>query len=1057
MPIHSRITSINSFATAKTERVPIVSEYIEDYFNVKTNRPLDNTVPNKIETKGIDWTTAADGGTGEAEGLLWLKKLYETAGHALYPRENSGLSIDLGGSPVVVGVGSMYIQSNSASGASEGFGNMTGYTNDAGIKFEKDAFTIQRSSLINNVYQTASTMDPLVYYSFKKKKKFFDIKVYEGNQTAGRVINHDLDCEPGCVMIKCLSGSQNWVVYHKYGTGADSDPSVAYKYYYTLNDTAGANFMGAGVIQPVGTTHVTLNVDINQINASGEKYMIMFFADSGSGGFGDDGSLDGIACGAGVIGDWNSANSYQDLGFEPQWVLVKGYLASDSTQPWCIVDAQRNMFSEYESGSTVWAKSPTLQAQSNVEQSYGMSLFTDGGGFYVRRNQGNYGTVLQDGDKYIYIAIAKPQRTATQQNMFLNGVGTGGTNFYTATTVTAGAARPTVLPGFSPDSAWIKPSWNFAGNPWDVWNRKVGAKEIAGMSNTRQYLLQFNNSFNKAGPSDVNVFYSNGYYANSDGSYNYDAQDIFYMFKKTPHFYDTQHTFLDGTNPRVVKHNLGKKPELMISKTTYPSGAPSIGANWWMYSSAPGLGYTMTTEMNGSAAFSSGNVWGAEPTASTFTLGSIGGSVSGSGWAHTMLFSSCPGVSKVGFYTGTGSLIDIDCEFVSSPRFVMIQRTDSSGGNRYVFDSYRGMTGFNGAGEQRYSNPGDYTWTAPAGVTKISIVLVGGGGGTPNASSQSGGGGGALAYKNNITVVPGVSYNLTVGVGGSHGVSSGVGSHYNGTDGGNSTLTVGSETYVAYGGKGAIYRSNGGASYPISPGDGGTRSANTDGGGDGGRGGWNGGSNAGGGGGGAGGYTGDGGGGGYQGTSLGNGTASGADGLGGGSGGGGAGIGGNTVGAGGGGTGLYGEGASGTGGSAGGGDGDGGGGGSVSNQTTPPGANNNVGGGRNGPQNWSSGVESDAFFGGGGGSQGGGGDGMGGAKGGIRIVWGESVAGVARTFPDSADAPYLLDPYLDLGANSQSSTSSNADVGITNVGFQVPSSASTINGNGAKYIFLAIA
>ena len=176
-----------------------------------------------------------------------------------------------------------------------------------------------------------------------------------------------------------------------------------------------------------------------------------------------------------------------------------------------------------------------------------------------------------------------------------------------------------------------------------------------------------------------------------------------------------------------------------------------------------------------------------------------------------------------------------------------------------------------------------------------------------------------------------------------------------------------------------------------------------------------------------------------------------------GSGGGGAGQGGNAKGAGGGGTGLYGEGVSGTGGASGGGDGDGGGGGSVSNQTTPPGPNNNVGGGRNGPQNWSDGVESDAFFGGGGGSQGGGGAGMGGAKGGIRIVWGESVAGVARTFPASADAPYLLDTYLNLGELDQNTSSSNADVGITNTGFQIPSSASTLNSNGAQYIFLAIA
>ena len=1045
MPVHGRIATIKAFSTGKTERVPIVSEYIEDYFNVRTNRPTDNTVPNKIETKGIDWTKAADGGTGEAEGLMWLKKLYETDDHSLWPKVITDMVVD----GRQVGVGSAYLVSNDNYKLQDGTGNMTGYVGDAGIKFEKDAFTIQRSSLINNVYTTSSTMDPLVYWSFKKKKKFFDVKVYQGDGVNGRVINHDLGCEPGAVILKGIDAAEEWVFYHKYGGTTGTSTEDSWKYYYKFHADQGPILYGNStdwMVKPVGTTHITLGGPSAYNNSPSVKYIAFFFADAGSGGFGDDGSLDGIACGKGVVGDWNSANSYQDLGFEPQWVLIKGRTKTTSN-PWCIVDSQRNMFSEYESGSTVWAKSPTVQSAQSDQQAFGVSLFTDGGGFYLRRNQGNYGTVLQDDDEYIYIAIAKPQRTATQQNMFLNGVGTGGTNFYTATTVTAGAARPTVLPGFSPDSAWIKPSWNFAGNPWDVWNRKVGVKENTGMSNTRQYLLQFNNSFNKAGPSDVNVFYSNGYYANSDGSYNYDANDIFYMFKKTPHFYDTQHTFLDGTNPRVVKHNLGKKPELMISKTTYPSGAPSIGANWWMYSSAPGLGYTMTTEMNGSAKFDAGNVWGAEPTASTFTLGSIGGSVSGSGWAHTMLFSSCPGVSKVGFYTGTGSLIDIDCEFVSSPRFVMIQRTDNSSA-RYVFDSYRGMSGYNNAGEQLYSNPGDYTWTAPAGVTKISVVLIGGGGGGGQGAGGPAGGGGALAYKNNITVVPGVSYNLTVGMGGTDATGPG---HKN--DGGNSTITIGSETYAAYGGEG-------GQKSPDAPGPGGTRSANTDGGGNGGRGGYKGGSNEGGGGGGAGGYAGNGGMGGYRdGPSSGISEGKAADANSGGSGGGENGHGGNAAGDGGGGTGLYGLGNTGAGGSGGGNDGTGGEGGSVSNQTTPPGPNNNVGGGRNGTGStgWGCGTVNDGFFGGGGGSQGGSGCAMDGAKGGIRIVWGESVAGVARTFPSSTDAPYLLDPYLDLGANSQSSTSSNADVGITDVGFQVPSSASLINSNGAKYIFLAIA
>ena len=37
----------------------------------------------------------------------------------------------------------------------------------------------------------------------------------------------------------------------------------------------------------------------------------------------------------------------------------------------------------------------------------------------------------------------------------------------------------------------------------------------------------------------------------------------------------------------------------------------------------------------------------------------------------------------------------------------------------------------NGAcrGEQQYTTPGSYTWTAPAGVTSVSVVCVGGGSG----------------------------------------------------------------------------------------------------------------------------------------------------------------------------------------------------------------------------------------------------------------------------------------------------------------------------------------
>lgn len=59
------------------------------------------------------------------------------------------------------------------------------------------------------------------------------------------------------------------------------------------------------------------------------------------------------------------------------------------------------------------------------------------------------------------------------------------------------------------------------------------------------------------------------------------------------------------------------------------------------------------------------------------------------------------------------------------------------------------------AGQISYTTPGTYTWTAPPGVTSVSVVAVGPG-------SKAGGG---LGWKNNIPVVPGQSYTVSVGNG----------------------------------------------------------------------------------------------------------------------------------------------------------------------------------------------------------------------------------------------------------------------------------------------------
>ena len=80
------------------------------------------------------------------------------------------------------------------------------------------------------------------------------------------------------------------------------------------------------------------------------------------------------------------------------------------------------------------------------------------------------------------------------------------------------------------------------------------------------------------------------------------------------------------------------------------------------------------------------------------------------------------------------------------------------------------------AGSALFTTSGCYTWTAPSGVTSVSIVAVSGGaGGGCSVFTQAwscghvcprGGDGGGLGYINNLSVTPGTTYHVKVGPGG---------------------------------------------------------------------------------------------------------------------------------------------------------------------------------------------------------------------------------------------------------------------------------------------------
>jgi hypothetical protein len=162
-----------------------------------------------------------------------------------------------------------------------------------------------------------------------------------------------------------------------------------------------------------------------------------------------------------------------------------------------------------------------------------------------------------------------------------------------------------------------------------------------------------------------------------------------------------------------------------------------------------------------------------------------------------------------------------------------------------------------------YDATGDFSWVAPAGIESICVAAVGQAGN--GIQWQIGSGGGGLGYKNNITVVPGNSYDVKIalrtatgypqtlgnahfinattcmGGGGGNYQTSGGGGNYAGDGGGNGGegATVGGAcpdvSYAGSGGGAGGYSGAGGDAGDYSGGGSTSGAAGSGGGGGGGR------------------------------------------------------------------------------------------------------------------------------------------------------------------------------------------------------------------------------
>ena len=516
------------------------------------------------------------------------------------------------------------------------------------VNFLANGFAIGTENEVNSTNNIFSS------WTFKKQSKFFDIVTYTGTGS-NLTVNHNLGSVPGMIIIKRTDGISNWIVYHR-SVGATGG--------LQLNNTSAVD-TNSGLFNNTSPTSSVFTVGTdNQVNVSSATYVAYLFAHD-AGGFGLDGSQNVISCGSFTTD--SGGNATVSLGYEPQFILYK---PSSSVGAWRLGDNMRGIVVTDKDS----VLNPNSTAIESVNTAFGNPTAT---GFDVEGAQGNA--------TYIYITIRRgPMKVPTDATtVFMPTV-------YTGTNVNNRLVDTTI----APDMVWIRQRNSTTVGGMVVGDRLRGQPYL--LTGTTAAEVNDADSFDAQIVSTTeygNAFSSmSGVWVGNDATSQLNASttasnQIAEAFKRAPGFFDIACYTGNGASTQTINHNLGVVPEMMIVKRRN-----TAGTSWGVYSASYGPSQWILLNSSNVRATQDNGVWGGvSPTKTQFTVGNYS-DVNASGSTYVCyLFASCPGVSKVGTYTGTSSTLTINCGFTNGSRFVLIKPWDISGG-WYVYDSARGIS-----------------------------------------------------------------------------------------------------------------------------------------------------------------------------------------------------------------------------------------------------------------------------------------------------------------------------------------------------------------------------
>ena len=493
--------------------------------------------------------------------------------------------------------------------------------------------TYQTTGFTNTAGWTWNSTNNLASWTFRKQAKFFDVVTYTGNGGSTQSISHALGSTPRFFTIKKTSSTGSWKTFAWDGTN--------YQLVYLNLTNAGST--ATGLSSYLSTTAIDVGAISTNIesgcNDSGATYVMYIWA-SNAGGFGTTGTDNVISCGSVTTASGTGYTSV-NLGYEPQYVLIK---QTNTTSSWFILDVMRGMNQ---------TQGVVLRADlSAAEVDFGTPapIIPTATGFDVSNDQFYGGT-------FIYMAIRRPMKVPTTGTSVFTPINVSSSGDFTST-----AGFPVDLIVYGSKTATDK---------WYWFDRLRGTGNLDSGTTAAE-----------DGPYPTN-FASNTKFSQTGISGDFSSY-ISYGFSRRPGFFDEVCYTGTGT-PLTVAHNLTVAPQLMIVKRR------NATADWIVYSAPTGNAYYGI--LNSTAAFSNDTgYWnGVTPSATSFDVEGFSGVDASGGTYVAYLFASVAGVSKVGSYTGNGTTQAISCGFTGGARFVLIKRTDSTGG-WYVYDTVRGMT-----------------------------------------------------------------------------------------------------------------------------------------------------------------------------------------------------------------------------------------------------------------------------------------------------------------------------------------------------------------------------